>query len=258
LILAGGTTAFLAAIVLGPRRGRFYDDDGNPLEVPASWPPHSVGLQVLGTFILWFGWYGFNPGSALLISSVTQAKVASLAAVTTTLAAASGCVTCMFVDSFLDASKTGEVSYDLTCAMNGALSGLVAVTAGCATVAPWCALMIGAVGGVVYLIFSKMLIKLRIDDAVDAIPVHLGNGIWGLVAAGLFSTEENMGNAGYKTDHIGWFFEWGRGSVNANLLLAQFVAVLWIIGFVGIVMGIFFVILNKLNLFRKLSDTYFS
>lgn len=248
--LVGGTTALVAIIVLGPRRGRFYDDDGNPLEEPASWPPHSVGLQVLGTFILWFGWYGFNPGSALLISNPTAARVSSLAAVTTTMAAASGAVSCMFLDSLLDASKTGEVSYDLTCTMNGCLSGLVAVTSGCATMDPWGALIVGFVAGALYLLASKTLIKLRIDDAVDAVPVHFMNGMWGLIAAGLFSTETNMGYAGYRTTNIGWFFEWGRGSANANLFLAQICAVLWIIGFVGSIMLVFFVMLNAIGWFR--------
>jgi ammonium transporter, Amt family len=166
--LVGGTTALIAAIVLGPRKGRFYDEDGNPLETPHSFPPHSVALQVLGTFILWFGWYGFNPGSALIIDNAGSAAAASLAAVTTTLAGASGAVTCMFVDSIIDGMMTGETSYEITMAMNGALGGLVAVTAGCAVVEPYAAIIIGAIGGVVYLGFSKLLIKLRIDDAVDA------------------------------------------------------------------------------------------
>lgn len=168
--MVGGCTALIAAIILGPRRGRFYDEDGNVLEEPVSFPPHSVALQILGTFILWFGWYGFNPGSALLIDNPTVAQVAALCAVTTTMGAASGCVTCMFVDSILDSMHTGHTSYDLTAAMNGCLGGLVAVTAGCAVITPWSAIIIGAIAGVVYLMGSKFLVKIRIDDAVDAIP----------------------------------------------------------------------------------------
>jgi len=126
--MTGGLTALIAAVILGPRRGRFHDDYGNPLEEPVSFPPHSVALQVLGTFILWVGWYGFNPGSALGIQDKAYGDVAALCAVTTTLAAAAGAVAAMFTDSILEAFKTGEASYDLTMAMNGCLGGLVAIT----------------------------------------------------------------------------------------------------------------------------------
>ena len=131
---------------------------------------------MLGTFILWTGWYGFNPGSALIIANADSAATSALCAVTTTIAAAAGCVTCMFTDTIIENYKTGEASYDLTMAMNGCLGGLVAVTAGCSVYTPWASLLVGMVGGWVYLGFSKLLIRLRIDDAVDAIPVHLANG----------------------------------------------------------------------------------
>lgn len=169
--MTGGLTALIAATILGPRKGRFYDEDGNPLEEPHTFPPHSVALQVLGTFILWFGWYGFNPGSALAIANSDSAQTAALCAVTTTLGAASGCVSAMFTDSILESYESGEVSYDLTMAMNGALGGLVAVTAGTSVFPPWAAIIVGVCGGWAYLGFSKLLIRLRIDDAVDAIPV---------------------------------------------------------------------------------------
>ncbi len=245
--LVGGSTALVAAIVLGPRKGRFYDEDGNPLETPVTFPAHSVALQILGTFLLWFGWYGFNPGSALIIDNPNSTAASSLAAVTTTLAAASGCVTCMFFDSFMDAHHTGEVSYDLTMAMNGCLSGLVAVTSSCATVHPWAACIIGAVGGLAYYFASKLLIKLKIDDAVDAVPVHFANGVWGVLAAGLFSDPDLMNIAGYAGDNGGgWFYN----ANNGKLLLAQFCAVLWVIGWVVGVMTPFFLVLNALGMFR--------
>ena len=248
--MVGGATALIAAIILGPRIGRFHDKDGNPLEEPKAFPPHNVALQVLGTFILWFGWYGFNPGSILIISNSGNARVSALAAVTTTLAAASGCVSSLFIDAVLDAVHTGEASYDLTAAMNGALAGLVAITAGCATVTPWCAIIIGAVGGLFYLLASKLLIKLRIDDAVDAIPVHLTNGLWGVIAAGLFSKRDLMSNAGYGGDHAGWFFEWGNGSANASVLVTQLAGAAWILGWVTFLMVPFFLVLNALGQFR--------
>ena len=117
--MTGGITALIAAKILGPRIGRFHDADGNPLPEPVSFPPHSAALQVLGTFILWVGWYGFNPGSTLAISSQASADVCALAAVTTTIAAASGSVSALFTDMILSRTKTGEVEYDITMCMNG-------------------------------------------------------------------------------------------------------------------------------------------
>merc|ERR1712216_958768 len=125
--MTGGYTALIAAKILGARRGRFEDADGNPLAEPASFPAHSVALQVLGTFILWFGWYGFNPGSALYISTAGYDDVAGLCAVTTTLAAAAGAISALVTDTTFGYFKTGEAEYDLTYAMNGCLSvGLLA------------------------------------------------------------------------------------------------------------------------------------
>jgi ammonium transporter, Amt family len=100
--MCGGVAALMGAIILGPRIGRFYDSDGNPLDEPAEFAPHSVSLQYLGTFCLWFGWYGFNPGSSLAISSAAKGDVAALAAVNTTLAACSGAVSAMFISTFFD------------------------------------------------------------------------------------------------------------------------------------------------------------
>jgi len=248
--MTGGATALIAAIILGPRKGRFYDEDGNPLETPAEFPAHSVALQILGTFILWFGWYGFNPGSALVIGNSASAAVAALCAVTTTVAAAAGCVTAMFTDSMLEAMKTGEVTYDLTMAMNGALGGLVAITAGCSVVTPWAAVIIGMIGGWVYIGFSKFLISMKIDDAVDAIPVHFANGAWGVIAVGLFAEGDRMELAYSNSTHLGWFYSWGNGSGDANLLLCQICSILFIIGWVGVLMTPFFMTLKAVGLFR--------
>lgn len=243
--MTGGATALVAATILGPRRGRFYDDDGNALETPVSFPAHSTALQVLGTFILWFGWYGFNPGSALVIANSDSAATAALCAVTTTMAAACGCVTAMFLDSIIEAKKTGEVSYDLTMAMNGALGGLVAITAGCSVVYPWAAVIIGMVGGCVYYGFSKFLIYMKIDDAVDAIPVHFANGAWGVIAVGLFADPGLQAVAGYATDSYGLFLGGG-----GKLLACQVIAVVWICVWVGAIMTPFFHILNMAGIFR--------
>jgi Amt family ammonium transporter len=105
--MTGGVTALVAAIILGPRIGRFYDKDGNPLDEPNDFAPHSVTLQFLGTFCLWFGWYGFNPGSTLAIASTELGNVASLVAVNTTLAACSGGVSAMFISTLWEKRQTG-------------------------------------------------------------------------------------------------------------------------------------------------------
>merc|ERR1712224_1171191 len=125
-----------------------------------------------------------------------SAATAALCAATTTIAAAAACVSSMFTACILEYMATGEVQYDVTMAMNGCLGGLVAITAGCSVVTPWAALIIGIIGGWVYLGMSKLLIKLRIDDAVDAIPVH-------------FANSELMTTAGYN-DSPGLFYGSGN------------------------------------------------
>lgn len=245
--MTGGFTALIAAAVLGPRKGRFYDADGNALEKPVNFPPHSVALQVLGTFILWFGWYGFNPGSALAIGNSGSADVAALCAVTTTLAAASGAVSALFTDSILGRMSSGETEYDLTMCMNGCLGGLVAITSGCAVVETWAAVIIGIIGGWVYIMGSKLLVMLKIDDAVDAIPVHFFNGIWGVVAAGLFATPAGMSSAYSNEDETkaGAFYG-GDGS----LLAVNICGILFIIAWLTAIMTPFFILLKVAGMFR--------
>ncbi len=242
--MTGGITALYAAKILGPRIGRFYDADGNELPEPVSFPPHSVALQVLGTFILWVGWYGFNPGSTLGISALGYADVAALCAVTTTLAAAAGSVSAMFTDMIMTRAKTGETMYDITMCMNGALSGLVGITAGCSVCEPWAAFVIGIIAGWVYIGFSSLLVKMKIDDAVDAIPVHFGNGMWGCIATGLFASPGLVANA-YGTENFGAFY--GQGGA---LLGVEICGILFIIGWVCVIMIPYFLALNAMGLFR--------
>jgi len=227
--MTGGATALVAAIILGPRIGRFADENGVPFEVPVKFQPHSVSLQVLGTFTLWFGWYGFNPGSTLAISPIGYGDVAALCAVTTTLSAASGCISAMLIETSMDYFDNGDiVQYDLSTAMNGCLSGLVAITAGCSVVDPWAAVVIGVLAGVNYVMCSRLLERLRIDDAVDAIPVHFSNGVLGCIAVGLFASPGKLLVAYNNDIHVGWFYSWGRGSGDANLLLCQITGILFI------------------------------
>jgi len=247
--MTGGVTALVAAIILGPRIGRFYDANGNILDPPHDFQPHSVSLQFLGTFCLWFGWYGFNPGSVFLISSADSGTVAGLVAVNTTLGACAGAVSAMFTSTFFSRRGDGVVTYDLGYTMNGCLTGLVSITAGCATVEPWAAVVIGVVGGWLYLLGSKLLVRLRIDDAVDAIPVHMVGGAWGVISTGLFTTPARRLMAFGSSDHAGWFYEWGNGG-DFTLLGIQLISILFIIGWTGIIMGLYFLLLHKFGLFR--------
>lgn len=246
--LTGGTTALIAAIILGPRVGRFRDENGIRLERPGDMSGHSVTLQVLGTFILWFGWYGFNPGSVLIMGVPGVYTTAGLAAVNTTLAAASGAMSAMTLRWLL----SDENVFDITAVCNGALSGLVAITAGAATVWPWASVVIGLIGGIVYIGASNLLLKLEIDDAVDAIPVHGANGIWGCIATGLFSSaslvQNFTGDAGIP--YFGWFYNWSTGNGYANLLAAELVGIVWIIAWCTCLMGPYFLLLKHFNLFR--------
>lgn len=256
--VTGGCTALLATWLLGPRKGRFHDSRGRKLEQPKPFPGHSAALQVLGTFILWFGWYGFNAGSIVTIAGRTTASgyptahIAALASINTTLSGSAGCISALFTRLYLNERRTGEATFDLSVALNGTISGLVAITGGCAYVEPWVSLVIGLVSGWVYLFASNLMTRRCLDDAVDAIPVHFANGMWGILAVGLFASEKHLynmyGDAGTK--HIGWFYEWGRGSGDGTLMMAQLVGLLFIIMWVLLMMSPFFLILNYVGLFR--------
>jgi len=242
--MTGGCTALVAAIILGPRIGRFYDAEGNALAEPHSFPPHSVALQVLGTFLLWFGWYGFNPGSTLSISPAGYGDIAALCAVTTTLSAASSAVSAMFVDTLLGMCTEGHAEYDISMAMNGALGGLVGITANCSVVEPWAAVVIGLFSGIVYVFSSKLLVRLKIDDAVDAIPVHFFCGMWGCLATGIFASDRLVGLAYGPEDKGGILY--GGGS----LLGVEILGILFVIGWTAGIMTPFFFVINALGLFR--------
>ena len=145
----------------------------------------------------------------------------------------------------------GYHSHDLTMTMNGCLTGLVGITAGCASVDTWSAVLIGMVAGWVYMLLSKWMMRLRIDDAVDAIPVHLGGGMWGVVAAGLFSEKELLQRAyGVDGQHVGWFFEWGMGSGDFTLIGTQLIGILFIFGWTAVMTGSYFYFLNYMGWFR--------
>lgn len=172
----GGSAALIGAIILKPRLGKFKPD-GSPKMMAG----HNIPLASLGVFILWFGWFGFNAGSTL---SVGNGALISRIAINTNISAAVGGIMAM-ITAWIIFGKP-----DLSMTMNGALAGLVAITAPCAFVTPESAIFIGAVGGILVVFGIMLLDKLRIDDPVGAVPVHGLNGVWGTLAVGLFGLKK--------------------------------------------------------------------
>jgi len=187
----GGFAALAAAIVLGPRIGRF-SKDGKSKPMPG----HNLPIATLGVFILMIGWFGFNPGSQLAIVGKANTDAVMLIAVNTLLAAGAGAVLAM-ITTWLWHKKP-----DLTMAANGVLAGLVGITANCDGVTNTEAIAIGAVAGVLVVLGVKLLDKLKIDDPVGAFPVHGLCGVWGGLATALFGSYD-LGTATWKAQIIG-------------------------------------------------------
>ncbi len=167
----GGWAALAGTIVLGPRLGKYTKDGGiKPIL------GHNIPLAALGVFILWLGWFGFNPGSTTAAS-----KDIAMIFVNTNLAAAAGAVLAM-ITSWIKFGKP-----DVGMSLNGALAGLVAITAGCANVSPTSSIIIGAIAGIIVVFAVIMFDRIKVDDPVGAISVHGVNGAWGTMAAGIFN-----------------------------------------------------------------------
>ena len=175
--MTGGVAGLCGAIIIGPRGGRF-DAKGNPVPMPG----HSSVLQVLGTFILWVGWYGFNAGSTLTLNS-NSARTAGRAVLSTTLSAAAGGSAAVSLERMLGRSQ----AWDVASMCNGILVGLVSVTAGCATMMPWAAIIVGSVGACFYRLASHAVLRHQVDDPLDAFAVHGAGGCWSIIAASFFS-----------------------------------------------------------------------
>jgi len=173
----GGWAALMGALIIGPRLGR-YTDKGMTV-----FPGSSIPLATLGTFILWLGWFGFNGASQLAMGTVGDVSDVSKIFVNTNMAAAAGVVVAIILTQL----RYGKA--DTTMALNGALAGLVAITAEPLTPNVGMAIVIGGIGGALPVIFVPILDKLKIDDVVGAIPVHLIAGIWGTLAVPLTNTE---------------------------------------------------------------------
>ncbi len=190
----GGWAALTGAIILGARKGK-YTVEGDVKPMPGS----NLPLATLGTFLLWFGWFGFNGGSQLAMGSAVDVAAISNIYINTNLAAAGGVVVSIIV-TMLYYKKT-----DLTMALNGALGGLVAITAEPLAPSPMLAIFIGAVGGFIVVFTIPLLDKFKIDDVVGAIPVHLFAGIWGTIAVIFSNDEATFGSQLYGIVAIGLF-----------------------------------------------------
>ena len=176
----GGWAALMGAIIIGSRKGRFTDEGSKPM------PGANLPLATLGTFILWFGWFGFNGGSQLALGSALDATAISIVYVNTNLAAAAGVITAMIL------SQVFYGKMDLTMCLNGALAGLVAITAGPDLQNHLTSIIVGAIGSALAVFAVPILDKFKIDDVVGAIPVHLVAGIWGTLAVGIFGAGSFM------------------------------------------------------------------
>ena len=171
----GGWAALAGALMIGPRRGKFRRDG-----TTKPTPPSNIPMVTLGVFILWFGWFGFNGGSQLALGSAADVVAMSHVLVNTNLAGAAGVIAAIAMSRPL----LGRV--ELLVGLNGAIAGLVSITAGPGLVGHHWAILIGAIGGILCTAAMKLLEKLRVDDVVGAVPAHLFAGVWGTLAASIF------------------------------------------------------------------------
>ena len=208
--LTGAVAALVGAAMIGPRLGK-YGPNGEPRAIPG----HNIGYAVIGVFILWFGWFGFNAGSELAADNLL-----SFLAMNTLLAAAAGVVGATLIIWI----KTGVA--DVAMAGNGALAGLVSITAPVGTVEPWAALVIGFVGGVIVVFSVLFFDRIRVDDPVGAVSVHGTCGIWGTLSIGLFAKYDD---AFLGREDAGLFYGGGLDQLIVQLVMVAIVIV-WVGG----------------------------
>jgi ammonium transporter, Amt family len=231
----GGWAGLAGAIMLGPRLGK-YNKDGSSNAITG----HNIPLAALGVFILWFGWYGFNPGSTLSGNSPAISTIA----VTTTLSASTGALAAMFF------TWARYKKPDASMTLNGALAGLVGITAGCAVVSPYSALIIGALCGIIVCISVELLDKkLKIDDPAGAISVHGACGFSGTLFVGLFAQSKYASLAGFEGLN-GLFFGGG-----GKLLLTQFIGTLSVFAWTFGTMLLLFFLIKKTTGLRVSRET---
>ncbi|MCL1969913.1 MAG: ammonium transporter [Candidatus Bathyarchaeota archaeon] len=236
--LVGGISAFIGAFMLGPRLGKYTVDKETGKKIVRAIPGHSLTLGALGCFILWFGWYGFNGAAA---ENLPQLGAIFL---TTTIAAAAGTMVTMLFTWF----KNGKP--DVSMSLNGALAGLVAITAGCSSVDAIGSFVIGAVAGVLVVIAVEFIdLKLHVDDPVGAVAVHGVNGLWGILAVGLFARPLSVG-ADVISDTVGLFYGGGFGQLGIQAVGALAIAA-WTVVTISVV---FFIIKKTHGLRANVDD----
>jgi Amt family ammonium transporter len=250
--MTGGVAALVGAIAVGARKGRF---DGSTSA--DEFNPHNLPLIVLGTFILWFGWYGFNCGSTLGLSSTSAGMLAAVVAMNTTIAASLGGLTVLVLRLII------YKKYDVSGMCNGILAGLVSITAGCGNVESGSALVIGIIGGIIFQLTSMLLKKVKVDDPIDAFPVHGAAGAWGVLAACLFDWGKGFdkyngfmggfGNAQAYNSASG-DYDGSSDGLWTSGLAAAVVEILVIIGWVGGLSAIILVPLRFAGLLRAPDD----
>lgn len=225
--MVGGITAFIGAIMVGPRIGKYKTDKKTGKKIAKAIPGHSLTLGALGVFILWFGWYGFNGAAA-----TSGPQLASIFVTTTCAPAIATCVTMIFTWI-----KNGKP--DVSMSLNASLAGLVAVTAGCDVVDALGSCVIGAVAGILVVVAVEFIdIKLKVDDPVGAVAVHCVNGMWGTLAVGLFATTSVPGNDSFD----GLFYGGGF-----SLLGKQLIGLLSVAAWTVVTMTVVFFIIKKTN-----------
>jgi len=233
--MVGGVGALCGAIIVGPRKDRFDETKAHEFEA------HSIPFCVIGTFFLWFGWYGFNAGSTGSMHDKATANTAGLVAVNTTMAPCAAGLVVFILRRFVLEPKLLDVGGFC----NGILGGLVSITAGCAVMEPWESVVIGIFGGIFYQLGSMLLKRLKVDDVVDAFPVHGVCGLWGIIACGCFGNPDE-GNGGNGL----FYFRDGAGKQLGTQLFAAFIIVLW----VGVLSVLVFLPLRILSALRLTDD----
>ncbi|KAL6751395.1 putative ammonium transporter [Haematococcus lacustris] len=234
----GGFASLVAAIMLGPRIGRYGEGVNTRMYKGGHNPPY----YLLGTFFLWLGWYGFNPGSTLDLQTFSSADIAARTAVTTTLSAGSGGIVALLLVYWR--TRT----WDMFSMCTGVLGGLVAITGGCSVVEPWAAVLCGSLSAPWVVLGDDLMDRLQIDDPCQAFPMHGMAGIWGMLFVGLLGKESYIVQVYGKPSgkNLMGLFYGGHG----QLLLCQFIAVVVVIAWVCFWSGLFFWTMKKLGLLR--------
>lgn len=243
--MVGGIAGLWGALIEGPRIGRFDNNTGRQI----SFRGHSGTLVVLGTFLLWFGWYGFNPGSFITILSgygtdtpyYGQWSAVGRTAVTTTLAGCTAALTTLFGKRILSGH------WNVTDVCNGLLGGFAAITSGCSVVEPWAAIVCGFVAAAVLIGCNKIAEKLKYDDPLEAAQLHGGCGAWGIIFTALFAKKAYVNEVYPDKPGRPYGLFMGGGW---RLLAAHVIQILVITGWVSALMGSLFFVLHRLGLLR--------